>query len=174
MFTIIEKNFASKYKILNYSNKPMNSIPIIINICHKNPEYIIYLERNENNLEYFNFIDKEKSESQFYDPTVIKHIVLNKDNYVIFRDYQINEKTIIRHIQKNLLNEESCPICSNEKTIKDGFNCNNCNTYICNTCLNLLFKNTVETKPKNIINSTTVQTECPYCRNNFTCQFIET
>ena len=127
MFELIKNRF-SKYKILDVSGKRMEAIPTILQLAHRNLNYILYMEKNENNAKYFEYIEKEQTRSLINDPSSIKILVFNSDNYVAFREnYEINDTTIIRHIERNLLTNENCTICMGEKSSIVVFSCSHCN-----------------------------------------------
>ena len=158
MFELIKNRF-SKYKILDVSGKRMEAIPTILQLAHRNLNYILYIE-------------KEQTRSLINDPSSIKILVFNSDNYVAFREnYEINDTTIIRHIERNLLTNENCTICMGEKSSIDVFSCSHCNAPMCQTCMYSLLEHTVISKPENLTGPRSMNVQCPSCKILFTVNF---
>lgn len=131
------KNNYPQYKINDSSDRNLAQIYKITNICKKCADIIVYLKRNKINEQYFNFVEMfEKSEKNI-DTNPIDTIIINKDNYIYIRKNEKNPIKILRCIDKNLLDNDSCCICMESKSYNLHFmNCSECQTPICNLCLN--------------------------------------
>ena len=147
---LLKTNY-SQYKINDSSNRNLEQINKIIKICCDNPTIIVYMKRNEINDAYFRILEMLEHSSGIYDTEPIDSIVINKDNYVYIRTSEKNPLNILRCINKNLLNDEGCCICSKHKTASnESFPCSMCQTEICHNCF-------IHLREK----------KCPCCRNNY-------
>jgi hypothetical protein len=130
---ILNENFE-KYIINNSSNRTMDEILKITQICQKCENIIAYIERNTKNEEYFKYIELYENLKGTKDINKIKIIILNKENYVYFRNLKYDEKTTTRMIKKSLIDENECVICYEDNEISK-ITCEQCCLYFCNNCL---------------------------------------
>jgi hypothetical protein len=145
--TMLKNNF-NKCRIYNGSDKTINEIFKIAEICKNCNELMVYIERNEKNNEYFDFIEYMESEKNKIDDLNIQLMIINKDNYVYFRDRHYNYSQITRMINKSLIDEDNCVVCYENEDIGKII-CDECCSNICVKCIKQM---------GNLI--------CPICKTN--------
>ncbi len=167
MEQLLKDSFPS-YRIFDYSNKPDYAINIIINICKKNNNFIVYIKKHEHNKNYFEALDHIEKQNQFNDPRSLIEIVLNSDNYVGFKSDDIPFDKKIRDIKKILLDDESCSICFKEKNeALQMLICSHCSNCMCMKCFNdLALSQLTNGKATKNFATGVVSFECPSCRQS--------
>ena len=141
----ILKNKLPNYKITNASNRYSYEIMKIIDLCHKIDNLLIFIKRNENNEDYFKFIENQ------YNAEKINIIFLNKDD-IYYYDIENEDKIsiTIMSLKRKLLNEIECVICM-EKCNNNYISCSQCGNFthdkcfeqcsklVCSVCKNIRF-----------------------------------
>lgn len=150
---LLKENFK-KHRITNKSDSSVEELGKICNICENNKnvhDVLVYIKRNENNEIYFKGIEMCEKRKGSLSNDKIELVIINKDNYVYFREGLYDETTIILMIKKSLLDEETCVICYENGN-------NNIAKIVCETCCSSVCKRCIFNLMK---------TECPTCRNPY-------
>ena len=133
------KDNYKQYKINDSSNRNIDELMKIMNICKLNSNILVYIERNTINLEYFEFIESLELDNGIVGTNInddIHIVIINKDNYIYIRKSEKNINNVLRTINNNLLSDEYCCICYEEKSDKiRNFICPNCQSPICTNCI---------------------------------------
>ena len=138
----IKKNFPN-YIINNASNRRLYELLRITELCHKMNTLLVYVERNENNDDYF------RLNEQLQHVEKINVIFLNKDDiYFYYIDFTQKIDKIIMSLKRKLYNENDCVICM-EKCTGICMSCAKCGNFVHNECF--------EKCDKQI---------CPICKHN--------
>lgn len=155
-----------QHRVLDYSNKNDNAIPIILRMCASDPKIIVYIKKNYNNQQYFRLLDESESTRQFADPRPILELIINSDNYVGFRDDSMNISHKIRDIGKNLIDNDACTICMNKQDNNLSMHiCSHCSNRICMNCIGELLKSQIlNGKAQKNHDSGIIHFECPSCK----------
>ncbi len=149
-----ELNSSNKYKIYDFSNKTFEQLCKSVGLCHSMNNIIVYVQRNENNTDFFQFHEHINSnDSKSYRP--VQFIMYHRDNYIDFTDITYSDEDDKKRkklmISKNLLENSSCAICFEENVTQTP--CRICTTSFCYSCLEKHMK----------VNKST---NCPLCKQN--------
>jgi hypothetical protein len=115
------------FTINNSSNRDINQLLRITEICHKIDNLIVLIERNEKNEDYFRLTELTQN------TTEINLIFLNKDDIYYYFIENNNYDITIMSFKRRLLNEIECVVCM-EKCINKFYLCCKCGHQIHKLC----------------------------------------
>lgn len=162
----LKKTFP-KFRVFDYSIKKNDAIKTILHLCATTPDIIVYIKKNENNSDYFHFLDQMDSLKQFNDPKPLEEIIINSDNYFGFKE-SIPLLTKMRHIRKNLIDNQSCIVCFCEQTEILRFNnCVECTSPTCMECLSKYCIKNIEDGKASKDSDGNLNFECMICKHTF-------
>ncbi len=149
-----ELNNSNKYKIYDFSNKNFEQLCKSVGLCHNMNNIIVFIERNQNNADFFDFHENINSnDNKAYKP--VQFIMYHRDNYIDFTDTTYSDENDRKlkklMISKNLLENSCCAICFEENITQTP--CMVCTTSFCFSCLEEHIKVSKSTK-------------CPLCKQN--------
>ena len=149
-------NFPT-YKVNDASDRTKEEMEIIITLCHKIPNLIVFMKRNGKNDEYFEEYDKN-----FNLERGIKILFYNKDDFIYFERDDDNEiEGAVRFLRRFINGENVCVICYEQfdGTKRNLLSCTKCGEGCCIKCINNMLKTELDKFEK-------VDILCPVCRSS--------
>ena len=135
------KNALPNYTINNASKRSCEEIMKITELCYKKDNLLVFIERNQNNEDYFEITEFAQNTEK------INLIFLNKDDVYFY--YIENIDIAIMSLKRKLYNETDCVVCM-EQCIDNFYICSKCGHQIHSVC----FEKCAEQK-------------CSICRYNY-------